>query len=94
MDSMSENNINSFEHFAQSNPAKAEELMGKLTEVTGMTERAILYKAFDQSRKSDPNQTFNVTLAIEWILQLSENSGDSESKKLLPYFKLLILLRR
>ena len=72
MDAMSENNINSFEHFAQSNPAKAEELMGKLTEVTGMTERAILYKAFDQSRKSDPNQTFNVTHAIEWILQLSD----------------------
>ena len=78
---MSKNNINSFEHFAQSNPAKAEELMGKITEVTNMTERALLYEAFDQSRKSDPNQTFNVTHAIEWILQLSEKSGDSESKK-------------
>ena len=75
------NNINSFEHFAQSNPAKAEELMGKITEVTNMTERALLYEAFDQSRKSDPNQTFNVTHAIEWILQLSENSGNIESKK-------------
>merc|ERR1712166_46930 len=73
------NNINSFEHFAQSNPAKAEELMGKITEVTSMTKRALLYEAFDQSRKSDPNQTFNVTHAIEWIFQLSENSGDSET---------------
>ena len=78
---MSKNNVNSFEHFAQSNPAKAEELMGKITEVTNMTERALLYEAFDQSRKSDPNQTFNVTHAIEWILQFSENSGNIESKK-------------
>ena len=84
---MSKNNIYSFEHFAQSNPAKAEELMGKITEVTNMTERALLYEAFDQSRKSDPNQTFNMTLAIEWILQLSENSEDFESKKLIPYLK-------
>ena len=91
---MSKNNINSFEHFAQSNPAKAEELMGKITEVTNMTERALLYEAFDQSRKFDPNQTFNVTHAIEWILQLSKNSGDSESKKSLPYLKLFILFGR
>ena len=91
---MSKNNINSFEHFAQSNPAKAEELMGKITEVTNMTERALIYEAFDQSRKFDPNQTFNVTHAIEWILQLSKNSGDSESKKFLPYLKLFILFAR
>ena len=81
MDAMSKKNVNCFEYFAQSNPAKAEELMGKITEVTNMTERALLYEAFDQSRKSDPNQTFNVTHAIEWILQFSENSGNIESKK-------------
>ena len=81
MDAMSKESIETFEYFAQSNPAKAEELMGKITEVTNLTERALLYEAFDQSRKSDPNQTFNVTHAIEWILQFSENSGNIESKK-------------
>ena len=77
MDASSENVNSSFEMFAQSNPAKAEELMGKLTEVTGMTERPVLYKAFDQSRKSDQNHDFNVTHAIEWILQLSDCSNSA-----------------
>ena len=72
--------VNSFEAFALANPSKADELMGKLVEVTGVTgDRGTLCKAFDQSRKSDPNHEFNVAHAIEWILQLSESSSAAAS---------------
>lgn len=64
---------NSFEAFAVAYPAKAEELMGKLTEVTGNTDRGVLVKAFNQTKKSDHD--FNVALAIDWILQLSESNA-------------------
>ena len=71
--------MGSFKHFAQVNPAKAEELIGKLTEVTGLTECETLYKALDQSRKSDLNQTFNVTIAIVTLLQLQLSEWEQTS---------------
>ena len=64
------NNENTFEAFAQASPSKADELLNKLTEVTGVTDRPTLCKAFNQSRKSDQRRDFNVTHAIEWLLQL------------------------
>jgi hypothetical protein len=63
-------NLNSFEAYAQANPAKAEKLMGKLTEVTGVIDRAVLYKALNQARK--PDNDYDVNSAIEWILQMSD----------------------
>ena len=68
------NSEGSFQAFAQSNPAKADELVGKLIEVTGLNDRATIYKAFDQSKKTDQNNEFNVTHAIEWFLTLSESN--------------------
>ena len=56
-----------FENYAQGNPSKAREILEQLTEVTGVRDTSILYKAFNQTRKGDQ---FNVTLAIEWILNL------------------------
>ena len=68
---------NSFEALVQTNPSKADELLNKLTEVTGVTDRPTLYKAFNQSRKSDQRREFNVTHAIELLLQLSEYSASA-----------------
>jgi hypothetical protein len=65
---------NSFEAFAQMNSAKAEELMGKLVEVTGMTDRLVLFKALNQSKKTSTDRDFNIAHAIEWILQLADTS--------------------
>ena len=56
-----------FENYVQGNPTKAKEILEQLTEVTGVRDTAVLYKAFNQTRKGD---SFNVTMAIEWILNL------------------------
>ena len=56
-----------FENYVQGNPSKAKEILEQLTEVTGVRDTTILHKAFNQTRKGDQ---FNVTLAIEWILNL------------------------
>lgn len=71
--------MENFEAFAHANPTKADEMMAKLIEVTGMTDRAVLCKALDQSKKSDANHEFNVTCAIEWILQMSERPVPSNA---------------
>ena len=63
---------NSFESFLHSNPSEAEKCLKTVVEVTGKTDRPIIYKAFNQSRKS--NGDFDVNNAIEWILTMSENS--------------------
>jgi hypothetical protein len=82
MDPISENNTYSFEGFAQAHPAKAEELIAKLTEVTGFTDRKILYNAFDESRKSYPNaMCYNVKIAIEWLLQLQLSESEQTSAR-------------
>ena len=79
-DSFAENNdTNSFEALVQANPSKADELLNKLTEVTGVTDRPTLYKAFNQSRKTDQRREFNVTHAIELLLQLSDYSASGMS---------------
>ena len=72
-------NDNSFEAFAQASPSKADELLSKLTEVTGVTDRPTLCKAFNQSRKSDQRRDFNVTHAIEWILQLPSDYNQQQA---------------
>ena len=81
MDSISDIDTYTFEGFSQAHPIKAEELIGKLTEVTGITERSILYKAYDQSRKSDPTQCYNATIAIEWLLQLQLSEWEQTSAR-------------
>ena len=78
---------NTFESFASANPAKAEELLGKVIEVTGMTDRPILHKAFNQSRKSNHSREFNVTHAIEWILQMSDSTNLNTGKIKIEQFR-------
>ena len=56
-----------FENYVQGNPLKAKQILDQLTEVTGVRDTSVLYKAFNETRKGDQ---FNVTLAIEWILSL------------------------
>ena len=56
-----------FENYVQGNPIKAKQILDQLTEVTGVRDTSVLYKAFNETRKGDQ---FNVTLAIEWILSL------------------------
>ena len=56
-----------FENYVQGNQAKAKQILDQLTEVTGVRDTSVLYKAFNETRKGDQ---FNVTLAIEWILSL------------------------
>ena len=68
MDAMSENNINSFEHFAQSNPAKAEELMGKITEVTKIVTKVSLSECHDTSAH---NTVFKSLVVIVMKVSLS-----------------------
>ena len=63
---------NSFESFMQSNPLDGEKYLKTVVEVTGIADRTIIYKAFNQSKKS--NRDFDVNNAIEWILTMSENS--------------------
>lgn len=66
-----------FDAYAQANPAKADELIAKLIEVTGTTDRGVLNRALEQSKKSDQNHEYNVTCAIEWILSMSERQASS-----------------
>ena len=58
---------NSFESFLHSNPSEGEYLLKKAVEVTGITDKTVIYKAFDQSRKSSKCD-FDLNNAIEWIL--------------------------
>ena len=66
---------NSFESFLHSNPSEGEKCLKTVVEVTGITDRPIIYQAFNQSRIS--NRDFDVNNAIEWILTMSENSKAS-----------------
>lgn len=70
----------SFDAYAQANPAKADELIAKLIEVTGTTDRGILIRALEQSKKTDQNHEFNVTCAIEWILSMSERQSNDHQR--------------
>ena len=74
---------NSFESFLHSNPSEGEKCLKTVVEVTGITDRPIIYKAFNQSRKS--NRDFDVNNAIEWILTMSENSKASATGRRISF---------
>ena len=72
---------NSFECFLRLNPSEGEKCLKTVVEVTGITDRTVIYKALDQSRKSS-NSDFDLNNAIEWILQIStsdQTTGTSTS---------------
>ena len=56
--------VGDFRSFAAANPTKAQELIAKVVEVTGVDDQQALYKAFDQSKKSHHSRDYNVTHAI------------------------------
>ena len=56
--------VGDFKSFANANPTKAQELIAKVVEVTGVDDQQLLYKAFDQSKKSHHTRDYNVTHAI------------------------------
>ena len=56
--------VGDFRSFATANPTKAQELLAKVVEVTGVDDQQLLYKAFDQSKKSHHSRDYNVTHAI------------------------------
>lgn len=56
--------VGDFRSFANANPTKAQELISKVVEVTGVDDQQLLYKAFDQSKKSHHTRDYNVTHAI------------------------------
>ena len=69
---------NSFESFLHSNPSEGEYFLKKAVEVTGITDKTVIYKAFDQSRKSSKCD-FDLNNAIEWILPMLESSDEQIS---------------
>ena len=69
---------NSFESFLHSNPSEGEYFLKTVVEVTGITDRTVIYKALDQSRKSS-NSDFDLNNAIEWILPMLESSDEQIS---------------
>ena len=69
---------NSFESFLHSNPSEGENFLKTVVEVTGITDKTVIYKALDQSRKSS-NSDFDLNNAIEWILPMLESSDEQIS---------------
>lgn len=67
-----------FAQYSERYSDKAKRLCRQVSEVTGVVDERAIAQAFDRSRRN-PQSEFNVSLAIEWILdsanQLADSSG-------------------
>ena len=76
-----------FAQYAERHPDKAKRLCRQVSEVTGILDERTIAQAFDRSRRN-PQSDFNVSVAIEWILdsanQLADSSGGVGSAVQLP----------
>ena len=77
----------SFAQFSERYPDKAKRLCRQVSEVTGLVDERTIAQAFDRSKRN-PQSEFNVSVAIEWILdsanQLADPSGGAGSAIQLP----------
>ena len=76
-----------FAQYSERYPDKARRLCRQVSEVTSVRDEKTIAQAFDKSRRN-PQSDFNVSLAIEWILdsgnQLADSSGGAASAIQLP----------
>ena len=65
-----------FTQYSERYPEKAKRLCRQVSEVTGVVDERTITQAFDRSRRN-PLSEFNVSVAIEWILDSSNQLADS-----------------
>ena len=65
-----------FAQFSERYPIKAKRLCRQVSEVTGIVDEGTITQAFDRSRRN-PQGEFNVSVAIEWILDSANQLADS-----------------